>query len=395
MQSARPELLGIINKTQIINLLRASGPISKADIARELGASFPTVSTNTKSLLQSNILLECGASDNELGRKGRLLKYNSTLGYVLGGDIGRNSIHILLADLSGAAIGETEIALPNGKCTSASLDELDANIDQMLQKAEVSANQVLDTCIGIPYRVDSDFRDRYLNNPAEHEGKTRLDQYFSLKFKTCVHLENSINLGALGEKNFGAGRGYSNVLYINYGVGIGSALLLDGKLFTGRNGAAGEISYCITDTNDRRVSYSDVGLLEELIATEARKIGLECDENMHIPHMKPAFDRAIAGDSDAKAFLNKLVSYFGVLLVNAISLINPEVVIFSGGVGTHLLERYYSDLLRILSVHVPYMPQLVPSMLREKGTCLGAVSVALDHLHSDFTILEKALLRAQ
>jgi len=339
-------------------------------------------------MVEAGTVIESGSGENGLGRKSMLFKYNAKHGYVIGGDIGRNEIRIVLADLAGTVVNEIMIGLNNGMLTEKTLEELNRDIDQMLLKRRISPERILLVCIGVPYRIDSTSRANYLSLTSDNPENTRLDQYFEQKFGVDILVENSINLGAIGEKYYGAGRNFNDIFYIDFGVGIGSAMLLDGKPFCGHNGAAGEISYCITDTNRLRTVYSDDGILEELVAVTGKKLGLHLDSHNHIQEMKPAFDRALQNDRDAQEFLDLLARHFGVLLVNVTSLINPEVIIFSGRVGVNLLERYYNTFLRMLSAHVPFVPHLVPSVLRKKGNCLGAVSVAVEHLHKDYSVLE-------
>ena len=388
---ARPELLSEINKMQILNLLRTNGPASRAELSRALCVSFPTISANVKSLMAAGLIVESGEGNNELGRKSRLLQYNARRGYIIGGDIGRKSARIFLADLAGNCLHEAAIQLDEGRFTDKILQELDKRIDLMLLKEGIGVQHVLTVCIGVPYRIDSTSRANYLNIPSERTEQVRLDQYFSSKFHTSVQVENSIYLGLLGEKTYGIGKNFHNIFYIDFGVGLGSSLMLNGQLFCGANGAAGEIAYCIPDTQRLRSAYNDNGLLEELIASAAKAAGLKADENGHIQEMKPAFLRARQNDPAAIAFLDQLANYLGILLVNSVALLNPEVVVFAGSVGTHLLERYYTTFLRMLSAHVPIVPQLLPSSLGKRGSGLGAVSEAVERLHKDYAVLEAAL----
>lgn len=390
---ARPELLSVINRTEILSLLRQKGPLSRAQIARELSISFPTVTANIKALMTTGLVLERGDGTNELGRKSKLLQYNARRGYVLGGDIGRKNIHIILADLVGNPLNEFAIPLDNGVLTETLLEKLDRQLDLMLKKAYIQPNHVLSICLGVPYRIDSVSRADYLNIQGSST-QLSLDRYFEQKFHVPVYVENSINLGALGEKNYGIGRGFHDIFYLDFGVGIGSALLLDDHLYRGTSGAAGEIAYCIADTSFKRTTYHDTGLLEESISQAAQDVGLVPDKNGHIQEMKPVFDRAQGGDEKATAFLDLLAGYLGVILVNTVALMNPDAVIVAGGVGTHLLERYDSFFRQTLSAHDPVIPHLLCSSLGKRASSLGAISVVLEHLNQDYTLLEHALKRS-
>ena len=99
MDSGTPERIGEINRKLILDCVRKNGPISRADLHRTLNMSFPTISTNVKKLLQSGYLVEAGDGDNNLGRKSTLLQFNAERAYVVGVDVGRSQLRVILAEV--------------------------------------------------------------------------------------------------------------------------------------------------------------------------------------------------------------------------------------------------------------------------------------------------------
>jgi glucokinase len=161
-------------------------------------------------------------------------------------------------------------------------------------------------------------------------------------------LLNDANAAALGEHHFGAGRGVANLVYLTIGTGIGGAVIIDGKLYTGGCGSAGEIGHMTIDTNGPRCECGNIGCLEQLaagkaIAREAKK-RLGSGERSTLTEAVAgkletvtAEDVAVAakkGDSLAVDVINSAATYLGVGMVNLVNIFNPEAIIIGGGVAS-------------------------------------------------------------
>ena len=109
------EIASAINKNAILTLLREKGPMSKADLARALGLSFPAVSYNVGRLLEEKRICELGAADNALGRKGTLLAFNARFSYLAGADIGRDRIRVMCADMGGEILSFRQRQIRQGE----------------------------------------------------------------------------------------------------------------------------------------------------------------------------------------------------------------------------------------------------------------------------------------
>lgn len=387
MKTGKPELLGEMNKTLILDYLRKNGPKSRADIKRVLGLSFPTVSTNVRDLIDSNMIIETGISDNSIGRKATLLEFNSHIGYVLGVDVGRAYIRMMICDLSGGILFSTTSEKGTQQTVQGILEQIDIEFERVLKGAGIRQEELLIISIGIPGIVDEkEGRHRLAPFMVPFEN-IRLDQYMRDKYGIPTICGNSVDFGAIGEKWKGAGREYQNIVYISYAVGIGCAIILRGELYTGFNGAAGEVGYMLPGIDFQRSTFDEEGVMEKLISglELERRIGMQ--NNLPYSDVKEFLSREEEQSFQGTELVNEIKKNIGLLLVNLVSVINPEIIILGGGIGKHLAIKYHDYFQDFLTAHVPYVPLIVPPSLDEKANLLGAVAYALRNLHSDYSSL--------
>jgi glucokinase len=160
-------------------------------------------------------------------------------------------------------------------------------------------------------------------------------------------LLNDANAAALGEHHLGAGRGVGSLIYLAIGTGIGGAIIIDGKLYTGACGGAGEIGHMTIDTNGPRCDCGNIGCLEQLAAGKA--IAREAKERLGSGE-RSTLTEAVAGkvenitakevavaaqkgDPLAGEVINNAATYLGIGMVNLVNIFNPEMIVIGGGVA--------------------------------------------------------------
>lgn len=385
MQKTRTtETIAEYNKKLILDTLRFNGSMSRADLSRHLNMSFPAISSNVKGLLDAGYIMEIGTGNNAMGRKSTMLAFNAQRGYIVGVDLGRFRIRMMLADLSGNEVASTEIT--NSANLSGdgkqSIQLIHDQINRILEQTGKTKDDVLCIVIGIPGIIKDgrSFLAPFTENYLEQDMLETLQE----AFEADVLLENCVNLGVIGEQWKGSGVNYQDILYIAYGVGLGSALIVDGKLYKGANSAAGEIGFMITDPTHIDKQYDEIGSLEE--ALSRGKINNYLDSGK--------FDEEIVkliewykngGNTYAKLIIDEIALHFGMALVNMCALLNPEVVIIAGGLGANLGKLFVDQWKKTLSNHVPFVPDLLLSELNHRETMLGAVMIGITHIH-EYTI---------
>jgi glucokinase len=191
-----------------------------------------------------------------------------------------------------------------------------------------------------------------------------------------VHLENDANLAGLGEHHHGAGRGTGTMVYITWSTGVGAGLILNGRLFSGAHGAAGEVGHMILDPHGPLDSCGQRGCVEVYCGggALARATGTS---------MEALFDEAAGGDGDAAARVREAATQMGYALINVANLFDPEIIVMGGGV-TRSWRQVAPVMERVLRSS-PFIkprrrPRLRRARLGDRAGQVGAVEWAREHL---------------
>ena len=191
-----------------------------------------------------------------------------------------------------------------------------------------------------------------------------------------VHLENDANLAGLGEFHHGAGRGSGTMVYVTWSTGVGAGLILDGKLFSGANGAAGEVGHMILDPEGPLDACGQRGCVEVFCGggALARETGESAEE---------IYERATAGDGEAAALVRRAATYMGYAVINLTNLFDPDVIVIGGGVtrSWRLVAPVMEHVLRGSPFIRPSRrPMLRRARLGDRAGQVGAVEWARQHL---------------
>ena len=212
-------------------------------------------------------------------------------------------------------------------------------------------------------------------------GRQGLVEAVQQELGTKIAFENDVNLAALGEQWHGIGKGVDNFVYLHLGTGVGMGLVLNGELYRGSGGAAGEVGYLPlagTDLRDpssrRRGPLDAAGSAAGVVAT-ARRLGMTPPLTA-----KKVFTEARKGDAKAKRVVRTEAARIALAIAAISSVLDPELVILGGGIGGNgdLLLEPVEQELRELS---PFRPRIEVSTLGEEATLHGSVSMALQAAH--------------
>jgi len=207
-----------------------------------------------------------------------------------------------------------------------------------------------------------------------------------------VSLNNDAELGALGEWAAGAGRGEANLAYIKVGTGIGAGLLLDGHIYRGVTGSAGEIGHLTIDENGPICTCGNHGCLEAIAG--GRAIALQAQEvvrkgkRTQMADVKPVESlsaREVAaaasrGDLPAQQILAKAGTHIGIAIAGLINLFNPSMIVVGGGVartGDLLLEPMRQAVQTRSMPASARVVRITTAMLGKRSSGMGAVIQAL------------------
>ncbi len=228
-------------------------------------------------------------------------------------------------------------------------------LDELFKNSNINKKEI--SSIGIAAAGQIDRKTGILVNACNLECfNLELVKLIEKKYKIKTYLANDVEAAALCELNFGAGKGFKNIVCIFVGTGIGSCIIIDGKIYYGSSGSAGEIGHTIIDVNGRDCSCGGAGCLEAYAsrsAIEARIKGaikkgrktiltdLSDGQNFSTKHIKQALD---AHDEITIQYVNEAIEYLSSGIANVINFLNPELIILGGGLIQGIDDIYLKTI---------------------------------------------------
>ena len=382
------------NKNTVLNLIRFTpGGVSRADLARQLGLSRAAITSIINDLLVGGLVRETTNGPVSGGRRPKLLGINPDGGYVVGIDIGATHLGLLLSDLSAQVLHAIEIPFDVSRGPETCLAKVDDLLRELLSKADLTLADVSAVGVGVPGPVVEGAG--AVIAPPIMPGWDHFPIRAHLhKIWNCpIALNNDAELGAIGEWAYGAGRGERYLLYIKVGFGVGAGLLIDGQVYRGATGSAGEIGHITVVDQGPLCTCGNRGCLEALAGGRAiaeraknaiRNGGRPTQLSMINPQERiTSYDVASAarmGDLVAQEIIEEAGDYLGIAIANLINIVNPGMIVIGGGVaqmGDLFLEPIRrSANERSLSAAVQKL-RITAATLERRSTSMGAVVQAL------------------
>lgn len=370
-----------VNKTIILNKIRMSEPISRAQIAKETSLTPPTVSSIVKELMTEGLVVESTLGESSGGRKPTMLHINSTAFFAVGVDAGPETVECVLTDLTGKIYDRSTAKLQLPITNEAFIGTLKQAVINLFLCSGIDKEQVIGIGMAMHGVVDVDAGE-VLVAPNISLRNIRVKELFEEEFGMTIRVENDARAMALGESWFGGHGGVNSMVAINIGRGVGAGLVLNGKLHHGAQGIAGEFGHMTIDLHGAVCECGNQGCLQTLIsgnAIEERSIGI-CGERISGEEI---FALAQAGSEVHADFLSQIGEMIGIGLTNLIHLLNPDKIVLGGGVmksEQYLLPAIQRKIERTALTKEAAKTEVVATSLGDDATVLGAVSLLLVEL---------------
>ncbi len=363
------ELIRDINTHLILETILNEGPVSRAAISAKLGLTKATVSAIVSNLIEENMVREIGSDEAKLGRRPILLEFCKENGHIISIDLGVNTIVAFTSDLTGNNCGLKQYR--NTYPRERIIEGLASIIEKTMKKLEKTTFGVVGICIGIHGTV--------------HENEVTFAPYYdyahlpfaatlSERFHVPVYLENEANLSVVGEKSFCFHA--QDLIGISVHAGIGVGIILNGQLYTGFRGNAGEFGHTIVEAHGRKCPCGNQGCLEQYASERA----ILADYAKALGEKSVSIDRLIADynakDEIACEMIDRFTSYIAVGINNLVNTFNPEVVVINSYFTIYipdLIEKIGAQLKNRMNVC-----EIVPSGLQDTSILLGGVCVCIN-----------------
>jgi predicted NBD/HSP70 family sugar kinase/AraC-like DNA-binding protein len=322
----------------VLHLIWHKHQISRAEIARELGLSRSTVTEVVKELLNSGFVKEVGSGISSGGRKPIVLEFQNEARIILGIDIGATHVAATLIDLSGevlAFVKQDHFVRTDPKGTRNLVFEI---CDAILSEIKNGSKRLLCIGVALPSPVDPNHPE-WLSEvviPA-WRGHSEID-LLHRHFNVPVFVDIDANLGALAEHRWGAGRGVKDLTYVKLGYGVGAGFILNGEVYRGGTGIAGEMGHIPIKSDGELCECGLKGCLVTLVGGKAMETRVEellskYPDSMLADKLATLKNIEIAaGKQDALALqlFKETAEYVSIAITGWINMMNPRRVILGG-----------------------------------------------------------------
>jgi predicted NBD/HSP70 family sugar kinase len=352
------------------------------ELARTTGLSAATVSGLVADLLADGILIELNervpATGTAGGRPAAVLTINPALGTLIGIHLGHASVRILLAGVDGTVVAEHAHEIDVDHRPTDTLEYVASTALDLVADLSIGHRQLLG--VGVAVSAPVLLGSQTLSSPpmlsdwGEVDLPTRLRRRMGLP----VHVGNDADLGALAEWRLGAARSVDNLVYVMLSEGVGAGLVLQGQLYEGDAGVAGELGHVTVAPDGQICRCGSRGCLETVVGARALATTLA---HSHGPTRGFADLTAMAraGDPGVRRLLGDAGRAVGTALTPICTMLNPKLIVIGGTLaqtGEPLLNGIRDTLSRDMSPVTTRTPALVRGELGDRAEALGAVIAA-------------------
>ena len=385
MASERPSASGLVrsmNLRAVLQVILNADKLSRPEIAERTGLSLPTTISLTGELEGLGIVGKTGDTAGALGRPAALYSLNERAGYVFAVDLGARKVLACVSDLRGSVIVES--TEPTRRGTAASIIKQTADLHRDLTTRaglKSSAPGVASIGIGGVTQPTSGIITQVSNVP-ELEG-TNFQSAVTEAVGVPAFVENDINLAAIGEQSRGRANGIENFVVFSVGSGTGMGVVINGQIYRGSSGAAGEIALLSLRPPQSNADRTQRGAFEDAASgsgiLRSRDAALERGaRSARLAHadVSEIFEAAYNGDSMALSIINDEAKTLALGVVAVASILDPELVVFTGSIGSQ--ELLVAAVVRNVSEILHSPPRILISSLGSRGTIFGAITVAFE-----------------
>jgi len=392
LNTANPRLQHIINTSIIFNYILDNNPTFRAEISKNLGISAPAVSRAIEKLIEKGYVVETERVKTKMGKRPIPLIINKNNFFVIGIDLGKERLKMALADMGGEIIEKY-----TGSKISKDSDARERTVSEVKEFIKKhtdnkNSHNIKAICIGVPAAIDAK-RERVVSTSHYRDWEWKdfnLKNIITSEFGIPVFVENDANLSAIGEKQYGEGKKYSSMVYVEISSGIGAGIIIDNKLIKGSGGTAGEIGFTVSSSKKLDFKIKDEGFLEahssvrnirgkaiEEIKKGKKTIITDMVKN-DIKKITPYIvcEAAVMGDKLANSIITDMVEILSVGIINLILIVNPQLVVLGGDFFNlpEVSKLFIKPVTEKVRRYVPFViPEIRVSSLGE-DTCIRGAS---------------------
>ena len=356
-------------------LIRNQGPISRVDIYKLTKIRRSTISLLTRQLLLEKRVVEVGLSNNSLGRKQILLSHNPKFGYVVGVEFDDETLTAGVMDIEPKILQtfSEKTDLSNGQ--AGLLDQLERAVRRVVAEAGVPWNQILGVGIADPGLVDTRAGITASCSTIAFWNQVPVKRRLEEALGIYTLVESKTRTKTLAEQMLGGGERQPNMIYLDYGSGIGAGVLVDGRLLYGQNCGVGEVGHTHVQKAGPACKCGSYGCLEAMAGADAveGRVRRALENGVASPALTVqggdeitvwrVFEAAAEGDKLCWNIMGEVAEDLGIAIANLVNLFNPALVVLD-----QRLHRAGEEFLSLIS-----------QVIRRQALASSAATVSLGY----------------
>ncbi|AWZ03868.1 MULTISPECIES: ROK family transcriptional regulator [unclassified Streptomyces] len=374
------------NLERVVRAVRLAGSLTQAEIARSTGLSAATVSNIVRELKEAGTVEVTDTSAG--GRRARSVSLSGDAGIVIGVDFGHTHLRVAVGNLAHQVLAEEAEPLDVDASWVEGFDRAESLVGRLIAGIGVGRDKVIGVGLGVPGPIDVE--SGTLGSTAILPGWAGINprQELSRRLGVPVYVDNDANLGALGELVWGSGRGVKDLAYIKVASGVGAGLVINGQIYRGPGGTAGEIGHITLDESGPVCRCGNRGCLETFAA--ARYV-LPLLQSSHGPEltMERVVELAREGDPGCRRVITDVGRHIGSGVASLCNLLNPSRVVLGGSLadaGELVLAPIRESVGRYAIPSAARQLSVLTGSLGGRAEVLGALALVLSEM-GDSTLL--------
>lgn len=368
----------------------AAAPVSRAQLTADLDISRGKISSEVGRLIEKGLLAEEGHAESEGGRPSSLLNIPYSAGLIAAVEVGATSIDVALTTLASDIISHKSETADVRFGPQPILGRIKELLWELLEVEAKTPSDILSIGIGVPGPVEQ--ASGLLTSPPIMPGWDRfpIRDTFAGEYAAPVFVDNEVNTMGLAEHWGGVAKGVDNMIFVKIGTGIGSGIIVDGKLHRGTQGCAGDFGHICVDPNGPICSCGNSGCLEAMaagpaIVRQAEECARDEESRMLLEILEErgelttidVGEAARRSDYCALTVIRRSGRLIGQTLAAAVNVLNPSMIVIGGGVsniGHALLAEIRSA---VYQRSLPLATRNLPVVMSELNGVAGVVGASV------------------
>ncbi|NBD24657.1 ROK family transcriptional regulator [Paenibacillus glycinis] len=367
-----------MNRLLVLEMIRQHRPVSRAEVSKLSGMSATAIGRIVGDLIEGGLVRETDQYSSGVGRRATMLDIDIHSILSVGVEVDRNVAKIGLIDLDGNIVAQRRYELDRSSAQPEPIIGMIADaVGGLAGEQGLDMSKLIGVGVGMPGVMDPASGTAVFSAQMGWSNVT-FAPMLAEKLGLPVVLDNDLKVKALGESGTAAISGDSKTALISIGSGVGSAIVIEGKIYRGANNIAGEIGHSTIDPNGKLCECGKRGCLQTYITDLAML--QEAGQIKPVASIAELVALMKSGETWADNIIDRACTYIAITINNVVCTYNPDTIVMAGSfidIDPEILERVRGKLKEFIWEPFVGTFQLTRSRLGEQAIMIGAAKLAL------------------